>query len=177
MTPSAPRTMQAVAIDRFGGPETLSVQLAQRLGARVLAVASGADGVALAERLGAPATVDGRGRDVRAATSSFAPEGLDAVLLTAGGEVAQQALSALRSGGGRAAYPSGVRPEPEAPPGVEARAYNGEPDREIIDRLDGLIAAGPFEVHVAQTFPLRCAADAHRALETHYLGKLALRVR
>jgi NADPH:quinone reductase len=30
-------------------------------------------------------------------------------------------------------------------------------------------------VHIARTFPLARAADAHRALDTHYLGKLALR--
>ena len=44
-----------------------------------------------------------------------------------------------------------------------------------IEKLNRLIAAGPFEVHVAQTFPLERATDAQRALETHYLGKLALR--
>ena len=56
-------------------------------------------------------------------------------------------------------------------------AYDGEPDREIIDKLNRLIEAGPFEVHIARTFPLEQAADAHRALEKHHLGKLALRPR
>ncbi len=31
-----------------------------------------------------------------------------------------------------------------------------------------------FEVHVARTFPVDQAADAHRELDKHYLGKLAL---
>jgi NADPH:quinone reductase len=31
-------------------------------------------------------------------------------------------------------------------------------------------------VHVARTFALDQAADAHRALGEHYVGKLALRV-
>jgi len=39
-----------------------------------------------------------------------------------------------------------------------------------------LIGSGPFEVHVARTFPLEQVAEAHRALEEHYLGKLALRL-
>ena len=47
-----------------GGIGHLAVQLAKRLGARVLAVASGADGVALARRLGADAVVNGRTDDV-----------------------------------------------------------------------------------------------------------------
>lgn len=48
------------------------------------------------------------------------------------------------------------------------------PDPDAIEKLNRLIEAGAFEVHVAQSFPLESAADAHRALETHYLGKLAL---
>ena len=42
------------------------------------------------------------------------------------------------------------------------------------DKLNRLIEAGPFEIHVARTFNLDQAADAQRALEDHYLGKLAL---
>jgi NADPH:quinone reductase-like Zn-dependent oxidoreductase len=49
------------------------------------------------------------------------------------------------------------------------------PTAKTIEKLNGLIEAGPFEVHVARTFPLNQAADAQRALNAHYLGKLALR--
>ncbi len=158
-----------------GGIGHVAVQLAKRMGARVLAVASGEDGVALAERLGADAVVEGRTGNVPAAARAFAPGGLDAALLTAGGEAAETALAALREGG-RAAYPTGVQPEPRAPEGVRLDVYNGDPDRDVIDRLNRLIERGPFIVHVARTFPLEQAADAHRALDEHYLGKLALRI-
>jgi NADPH:quinone reductase len=157
-----------------GGIGHVAVQLAKRMGARVLAVASGEDGVALAGRLGAEAVVDGRADDVLAAARAFAPGEIDAALLTAGGEAAGTALLAVRAGG-RAAYPNGVQPEPRAPDGVRLDAYNGDPDRDIIDRLNRLVERGPFDVHVARTFPLEQAADAHRALGEHYLGKLALR--
>ncbi len=157
-----------------GGIGHLALQLAKRMGARVFAVASGDDGVALAKRLGADAVVDGHRDDIAAAARAFAPDGLDAALLTAGGEAAEQALTALREGG-RVAYPNGVEPEPQARSGVTIRSYDGTPDPQAIERLNRLIESGPFEVHIARTFPLDQAAEAHRALDTHYLGKLALR--
>lgn len=157
-----------------GGIGHIAVQLAKRMGARVFAVASGSDGVALVERLGADAVVDGHKDDVAAAARRFAPDGLDAALLTAGGEVADRALKAVRDGG-RVAYPNGVEPEPRARPGVEFKSYDGETSPEAIARLNRLIAEAPFEVHVARTFPLDRAEDAHRALSEHYLGKLTLR--
>ena len=157
-----------------GGIGHMAVQLAKRMGARVFAVASGDDGVSLAKRLGADAVVNGHRDDVAAAAREFAPRGLDAALVTAGGEAADQALTAMRNGG-RVAHPNGVEPAPKAPPGVKVIAYDGEPDREIIDKLNRLIEAGPFEVHIARTFSLEQAADAHRALDEHHLGKLALR--
>lgn len=158
-----------------GGIGHVAVQFAKRMGARVLAVASGKDGLELAERLGADVTVNGREDDVLAAVRKLAPEGLDAALATAGGEVADQALKGVREGG-RVAFPNGVQPEPQSRTGVRLSAYNGDPDAEIIGRLNPLIEAGPFEVHVARTFPLEQVAEAHRALDEHYLGKLALRI-
>lgn len=159
-----------------GGLGHLAVQLAKRMGVRVFAVASGEDGVALARRLGAEATVNGRKDGVVAAARRFAPNGLDAALLTAGGEAAQRVLEAVREGG-RVAYPRGVKPEPDARAGVTVKEYVGdEASREVFENLNRLIAAGPFEVHVARTFPLEQAGEAHRALGEHYLGKLVLRL-
>jgi NADPH:quinone reductase len=157
-----------------GGVGHLAVQLAKRMGARVLAVASGADGVALAKRIGADVAVDGKKDDVLAAARQFAPGGLDAVLLTAGGKAAGNTLEAVRDGG-RVAYPNGVEPPPKARPGVRVSSYDGTPSREAMRKLNALIEKGPFEVHVARTFPLDQAAEAHRALGEHFLGKLALR--
>ena len=158
-----------------GGVGHVAVQLAKRMGARVLAVASGRDGVQLVQRLGADAAVDGRSDDVLAAARAFAPDGLDAALLTAGGETAQQALSALREGA-RIAFPYGVRPEPTPVRDGRIQGYYADPDRDIIERLNRLVSRGPFEVHVAEVFSLDQAARAHEALGQHYLGKLALRV-
>jgi NADPH2:quinone reductase len=158
-----------------GGIGHLAVQLAKRMGARVLAVASGDDGVKLVQQLGADAAVNGRRDDVEAAARQFAPDGLDTALLTAGGDAAEKALKAMREGG-RVAYPNGVEPEPKPRPGIAVQSYDGMPDPEVLERLNRLIEAGPFEVHIARTFTLEQAADAHRALESHYLGKLGLQL-
>jgi len=156
-----------------GGIGHLALQLAKRLGARVFAIASGDDGVQFAKKLGADSVVDGRSDDVLNAAEEFAPNGIDAALVTAGGDRTDRALSAIRRSG-RIAYPHGVMPEPTAPEGVAIEAYDGEFDPSLIERLNTLIDSGPFEVHVDKTFRLEEAGKAHDALAEHHLGKLAL---
>ena len=158
-----------------GGIGHLAVQLAKRLGARVFAVASGPDGVRFVKQLGADAAADGRSENVLQAAREFAPDGIDAALVTAGGEATDRALSAIRNGG-RVAYPNGVMPEPKPPLGVSSEAYDGEGGREAIDELNRLIEAGPFEVYVDSVFPLEQAAAAQAALAEHHLGKIALKI-
>jgi NADPH:quinone reductase len=153
----------------------LAVQLGKRLGASVLAVASGEDGVALAARAGADLSIDGRAAPVADGARRFSPDGLDAVLLTAGGAEADAAVATVRPGG-RAAYPSGVQPEPATAPGVEPRAFNGELDAELLGRFMALIGDRPLDVHIAREFTFDQIPAAHRALGDHHLGKLAISI-
>jgi len=131
--------------------------------------------VELAKRIGADAAVNGRDEGILKAALEFAPDGIDAALVTAGGEATNRALSAIRPDG-RVAYPNGVMPVPEPPHEMTVEAYDGAPDREILERLNNLVEAGPFEVHIDKTFPLDQAAEAQEALDKHHLGKLALRI-
>jgi len=129
----------------------LAVQLGKRLGARVLAVASGEDGIALAARAGADLSIDGRAEQVADGARRFSADGLDAALLTAGGPEADATVATVRPGG-RAAYPTGVQPEPASTPGVEPQAFNGEPDAELLERFMALIGDRPLDVHIAHEF-------------------------
>ncbi|MCP2353286.1 NADPH:quinone reductase-like Zn-dependent oxidoreductase [Nonomuraea thailandensis] len=156
-----------------GGVGHMAVQLARHSGIRVLAVASGDDGVTLARRLGTDDAIDGRKVDVLAAALEFAPGGLDAALVTAGGETAERSLRAVKDSG-RIAWPNGVVPDPVTSPAAKVIHYDG--DRIATDRLNAIIEASSFEVHIARTFPMARVADAHRALNDHYVGKLALKV-
>lgn len=158
-----------------GGVGHMAVQLAKRIGARVLAVASGADGVELVETLGADKAIDGRREDAGKAARAFAPQGLDAALVLAGGDDVNAALAAVKRGG-RVAYPHGVEPEPRAPEGVTSLAYDGTPSAEAFDRLNALIGDAPFHVELGRTYRLEEIAQAHGDVERHHLGKLAVRI-
>lgn len=159
-----------------GGIGHIAVQLAKRIGAEVLAVASGKDGVELVRRLGADAAVDGRRDDVIAATRTFAPDGLDAALVLVNGRGLSEGLGFMKPTG-RVAHPNGVEPLPEVPEGVTRLAYDGTPDRNILERLNALIGTAPFHVELGRVYRLDEADRAHREIREHHLGKLALRLR
>jgi NADPH:quinone reductase-like Zn-dependent oxidoreductase len=159
-----------------GGIGHIAVQLAKRIGARVFAVASKPDGVALVRHLGADAAVDGRADDVARAARDFAPAGLDAALVLSGGHGLDEALRAMKKHG-RVAHPNGVEPPPRAPKGVRVRGYDGIPARKAFERLNRLIGDEPFHVELGHVYRLENAAAAHRQVGKHHLGKLALEMR
>ena len=159
-----------------GGVGSVALQFARLRGARILATASGDEGLAFVKRLGAQAAVDGRSGDIRAAAHAFAPLGVDAVLALAGGDALEQCLEALRRGG-RVAFPSGVRPEPAARDGLTIVRYDAVAAPAEYARLNQAIVAAKLQVPIAAEFPLADAAQAHVRLESgHVLGKIVLRI-
>lgn len=158
-----------------GGVGHVAVQLAKQMGARIFAIASQEDGVAMVSGLGVDKVVGGRSGAVLKAAKAFAPDGFDAALLTAGGEIASSLVECVRDGG-RVAYPNGIYPIPEATHLVDVIGYHGEPEQEILKRLYQRLNTGGIDVHIAGVFPLMEARQAHEALQGHYLGKLCLKV-
>src|SRR5258706_4749879 len=108
-----------------GGVGTLAIQFAKARGAKVIGVASGKDGVALVQRLGADVAVDGHHEDFVEAAFEFAPKGMDAVLVLGSGESVLRCVDALRPGG-RLAYPNGVEPEPKNLRGTKIISYDAK---------------------------------------------------
>jgi NADPH:quinone reductase-like Zn-dependent oxidoreductase len=160
-----------------GGVGSLALQFAKMRGARVLATASGRDGIALVRRLGADATADGRRQDLAAAALAFAPGGVDAVLAFAGGKPLTRLLDGVRHGG-RVAFPNGVEPAPRKRRGISLQSYDATPGVREFERLGRAIAAARLEVPIAASYPLAQAAKAHaRLAKRHVLGKIVLRVR
>ena len=161
-----------------GAVGTLAIQIAKLRGAKVLATASGEEGVALVKRLGADIAIDGRRGDLVAAARSFAPNGVDAVLALASGDALQRCIEALHAGG-RVAFPRGVEPEPTARLGIAVVPYDaiaGPEDAELA-RLNEAVEARKFEIPIAAEFPLADAAKAHERLAAgHVLGKILLRI-
>jgi NADPH:quinone reductase-like Zn-dependent oxidoreductase len=159
-----------------GGVGSLAVQFAKLRGARVLATATGDDGVALARRLGADEAVDGKRDDIVAAARAFAPDGVDAVLAFAGGEPLEHCMDALKPGG-RLAYPKGVEPAPKKRRGLEVLTYDGVVGVREFGRLNRAIHAAKLRVPIGATYPLAEAARAHERLaQGHVLGKIVLRI-
>jgi len=164
-----------IILGASGGIGHLAVQIAQNMGARVFAIASGEDGVAMLRGLSADAVVDGRKDGVLLAARRFAPTGFDAALFTAGGELTNSLVQCVRPGG-RMAYPNGIYPIPDTRPGISLTGYNGEPEPEIIKRLNNWISSGKLKVHIDEVFLLEDAYKAHLALNNHYVGKLCFKI-
>ena len=163
-----------IVLGASGGVGHIALQLAKRQGARILAVASGKDGVALVGRLGSDAAVNGKAADVVKAAREFAPEGFVAALVFANSARLAQALKLVKKGG-TIGYPEGVEPEPKGPAGVNVRSFNGLTKPEAFDRLNSLISQGPFKVAIGGVYALGELPQAHRDVLKHHLGKLIVK--
>src|SRR5438105_12166250 len=159
-----------------GNVGMIALQFAKLRGARVLATASGRDGLDLVRRLGADAAIDGKRSDIGKAAREFAPDGIDAVLAFVGGKELTRCLDALRKGG-RLAYPNGIEPEPRKRKGIRVKAYDAVPGAREFERLGRAVEEADLDVPIAATFKLEDAATAHRFIEKgHVVGKVVIRI-
>lgn len=161
-----------VVFGASGGVGHLALQLARAMGLRTFAVASGADGLRLAERLGADEAVDGRRPGFERAIAGFAGPGTLA-LLTAGGDDAARTVAAMppRS---RIAWPHGVEVPALARDDVQAGPYATGFDPALMAALHAFAAGGRLLPHVSRRFPLAQLQRAFDAVASHHLGRVAV---
>ncbi|MFG3012684.1 NADP-dependent oxidoreductase [Streptomyces cinerochromogenes] len=151
-----------------GGVGSLAVQIAAHLGARVIGTA-GEHNHDYVRTLGGEPVAYGEGLTER--VRGLAPEGVEAVFDTVGGDTLKTSANLLAPEGRLASI---------ADP--EVRGYGGRycfvrPDAEDLRHLSELADQGALSVHVERTFPLERAADAHRlSQEGHTRGKIVVTV-
>lgn len=172
-----------------GGTGSLTVQIAKRAGARVIALASSEEKRELAARLGADATVDSRTEELGEAILA-ANEGrqVDAVLQMSGGAAFEAQLRTLAPFGRMVTFGLASGEENHVRTGhlmQSSRSVIGfwlmhlVPHREevagMIGELLGAVAAGELEVVVGGVYPLSEARRAHEDIAARRTtGKLLL---
>jgi NADPH:quinone reductase-like Zn-dependent oxidoreductase len=151
-----------------GGVGSIAVQLGRHLGARVIGTASERNHDFLRELGAEPITYgDGLAERVRA----LAPEGVDAVFDTVGGEALKVSADLLAPGGRLASIADASVVD------LGGHYVFVRPDAADLARLAGLAEQDVVTVHVDETFPLERAADAQRlSAEGRTRGKIVVTV-
>ncbi len=186
------------------GIGTAAIQIASRLGARVIATAGNAEKCRACLELGAERAVNYVDEDFVAAAKEFtAPKGggeggpkkgkgVDVILDMVGGDYIQRNIKALATEGRlvNIAYLKGSRAEVDfllvmlkrltltgSTLRIQAPARKAEIAQALKERVWPLIEAGRIKPVIHATFPLERAADAHALMEegTH-IGKIVLEV-
>lgn len=140
-----------------GGVGSYAVQLARLHGAYVIATASG-NRAAIAKRLGADEVVD-------IGVADFTEAGpVDIVFDTAGGERLQRSPEVLPRGGRLISVAEEPPTTAAESRGIEARWFLVQPRPGQLEELAALADDGRLEVPIHETYPMREASDAFRAL-------------
>ena len=173
------------------GIGTTAIQIAVKLGARVITTAGSDEKCRACEELGAERAVNYKNEDFVEAVKEFTSgAGVDVVLDMVGGDYIPRNIKAMAADGRHVniAFLGGskvevnfmpvmlkrltltgstLRPQP-----VERKA---EIARALKDKVWPLIAAGEIKPVIHATFPLTDAAEAHRLMESsQHIGKIVL---
>jgi NADPH2:quinone reductase len=175
-----------------GGAGGLIVQMAKRLGARVLGTVSTVAKAEIARRHGADETILYTRDDFAAAVKrSTSGRGVDVVYDSVGATTFEGSLNSLRPRGTLALFGQSSGPVPPFDPSIlnaKGSLYLTRPSLghyvltrdELLWRAGdvlGWVATGELQVPIGGVYPLAQAADAHRDLESRKTtGKLLLTV-
>jgi NADPH:quinone reductase-like Zn-dependent oxidoreductase len=151
-----------------GGVGSLAVQLAVHAGARVIGTASERNHDHL-RKLGAEPVEYGDGLADR--VRALAPDGVDAVFDTVGGDALRVSAEVLAPEGRLASIVAGEVVD------FGGRYWYVRPDAADLAALGDLADQGVISVHVERAFPLEQAAEAHAlSAEGHTRGKIVVTV-
>jgi NADPH:quinone reductase-like Zn-dependent oxidoreductase len=157
-----------------GGVGHLAVQIANYLGARVVATAR-AQNLEFVRELGAETAIDYRAGDPVAAIRAQYPTGVDKALNGVPGEAANQYVAALRDGGHIVDLPGTItvdRPSVRIDTDYVVRA-----DAARLTRLASMFDEGRLKLTVRRTFPFEHGKDAlETVLHKHVRGKIVLAI-
>ncbi len=175
------------------GIGTTAIQIASRLGARVLVTAGSVEKCQACLDLGAERAVNYREEDYVAAAKEFGPGGVDVVLDMVGGDYIPRNIKALKPDGRHVniAFLGGSKVEVDFMPmmlkrltltGSTLRPQSVERKGAIAEALEQrvwpMITAGDIRPMIHATFPLAEAAAAHALMESsQHIGKIVLTVR
>lgn len=160
-----------------GGVGSIAVQLAAKLGAHVIGIASDQN-LDYVRSLGAQEAVAYDSQDAAAAIRAAHPGGVDALLDVTGGDALLQLADTLREGGrltSITADPGTIAQVQER--GVNASGIFAVPSAETLTELARLIDDGQLSVKVSAVMPLEEVAWAHQLVESGQAhGKVVLTV-
>jgi NADPH:quinone reductase len=177
-----------VVLGASGGVGTAAVDIATRLGGKVVAVDLGGDRLAIARELGAVATIDVDTEDVKTRIKEITGRGADVVLDPVGGGVSEQALRSIAWGGRFVVIGFASGEIPKIPlnlvllkgpviKGFEMRTFPQNRPEEYAAgerRLEEMLAEGLKPV-VGAVYPLSQTVDALNAiLDRKIVGKVIL---
>ncbi|MCH8683815.1 NADP-dependent oxidoreductase [Pedomonas mirosovicensis] len=159
-----------------GGVGSLAVGIARERGASVIGTASPANGDYLRE-LGADSVIDYGAPDLKAGVLAVAPEGVDMVLDTIGGETLELSYALVKAGGTLVSLCDQPDHDQCAHKDLAATRLSVRPDGGQLAELAGLVASGAVSLPEIETLPLERIAEAHRRSEAgHVRGKLVLTI-
>jgi NADPH:quinone reductase-like Zn-dependent oxidoreductase len=154
-----------------GGVGHFAIQFAKARGAHVTTTVSTAN-VAFAQGLGADVVIDYKKQRFEQQAGD-----LDMVFDLIDGETRERSWGLIKKGGILVTTLSEPSQQEAEKHGIRATRYTVEADGKELKEIADLIEAGKVKPAVTETFPLRQAADAMRAVENgHSKGKTVLTI-
>ena len=157
-----------------GGIGSLAVPLAKWAGATVISTARSANHDYV-RGLGADHVIDYTEQDFVTASRAVAPDGVDMVFGTVGGEVLNRSYDALKPGGILVSITDATDKDRAEALGVRVKYVFVSPNGPQLRRLAGLVEAGILKPPAIEEMPIERAAEAlERSKHGHVKGKIVL---